>query len=53
MGTYLNPGNRGFEEIIQSDYVDKSGLIGLINNTIGTKKKLTSSIKGGFLRMNI
>lgn len=41
MGTYLNPGNSGFAEIIQSDYVDKTGLISLINSTIGTKKKLT------------
>lgn len=41
MGTYLNPGNSGFVEIIKSDYVDKTELIGLINNTIGTKKKLT------------
>ena len=41
MGTYLNPGNSGFAEILQSDYVDKTGLISLINSTIGTKKKLT------------
>ena len=41
MGTYLNPGNSGFAEILESDYVDKTELIGLINNTIGTKKKLT------------
>ena len=41
MGTYLNPGNSGFVEILKSDYVDKTGLISLINNTIGTKKKLT------------
>lgn len=41
MGTYLNPGNSGFEEILQSDYVDKTGLIGLINRTIGKKSKLT------------
>ena len=41
MGTYLNPGNSGFTEMIESDYVDKTGLIGLINGTIGTKKKLT------------
>ena len=41
MGTYLNPGNSGFEEIVKSDYVDKTGLIGLINRTIGTKQKLT------------
>ena len=41
MGTYLNPGNSGFVEILKSDYVDKTELIGLINSTIGTKKKLT------------
>lgn len=41
MGVYLNPGNSGFLEIINSDYVDKTGLIGIINKTIGTKRKLT------------
>lgn len=41
MGTYLNPGNSGFAEILKSDYVDKTGLIRIINSTIGTKKKLT------------
>ena len=41
MGNYLNPGNSGFEEIRNSLYVDKSGLIRLINETIGTKQKLT------------
>ena len=41
MGTYLNPGNSGFAEMLQSDYVDKTGLISLINETIGTKKKLS------------
>ena len=41
MGVYLNPGNSGFVEILQSYYVDKTGLISLLNSTIGTKKKLT------------
>ena len=41
MGTYLNPGNSGFAEMLKSDYVDKTGLISMINGTIGTKKKLT------------
>ena len=41
MGTYLNPGNIGFAEILKSDYVDKTGLIHMINDTIGTRKKLT------------
>lgn len=41
MGIYLNPGNSGFQEIIQSEYVDKTGLIDLVNQTIGTRGKLT------------
>ena len=41
MGIYLNPGNSGFAEMLKTDYVDKTGLIGLINSTIETKKKLT------------
>ncbi|MDE7352970.1 MAG: AAA family ATPase [Acetatifactor sp.] len=41
MGTYLNPGNNGFQEILQSEYVDKTGLITLVNKTIGTMGKLT------------
>ena len=41
MGTYLNPGNSGFEKIRNSIYVDKSGLIEAINRTIGTMQKLT------------
>ena len=41
MGTYLNPGNEGFQEILQSEYVDKTGLIALVNETVGTMKKLT------------
>ena len=41
MGTYLNPGNSGFAAMSRSDYVDKTGLINMINSTIGTKKCLT------------
>lgn len=41
MGIYLNPGNSGFQEIIRSEYVDKTGLIALVNQTIGTRNKLT------------
>ena len=41
MGTYLNPGNEGFRKILQSEYVDKTGLIALINKTIGTMEMLT------------
>ena len=41
MGTYLNPGNKAFQKILQSEYVDKTGLIVLINKTIGTMEMLT------------
>lgn len=41
MGFYVNPGNAGFAEIADSDYVDKTGLIDLINQSIGKKNKLT------------
>lgn len=41
MGTYLNPGNSGFAEIVNGIYIDKTGLISLINQTIHTKQKLT------------
>ena len=41
MGNYLNPGNSGFETVRNSRYVDKSGLIRLINDTIRTKQKLS------------
>ncbi len=40
MGTYLNPGNSGFTRIFQSDYVDKTNLIRLVNNVIDTTKNL-------------
>lgn len=41
MGTYVNPGNLAFAEIDDSDYVDKTSLISLVNKTIGRKNKLT------------
>lgn len=40
MGTYLNPGNIGFEEVLNGDYIDKTGLIALINQRINTPGKL-------------
>ena len=41
MGYYINPGNENFKVIVQDDYVDKSGLISLINDTIGTRRMLS------------
>ena len=40
MGIYLNPGNCGFQRIINSEYVDKTELIRLINDAIGTVDNL-------------
>lgn len=41
MGMYLNIGNAGFQSVRKGLYVDKTGLISFINNTLGTKDKLT------------
>ena len=40
MGTYINPGNQAFRRISSSDYVDKTGLIGLFNERIGGAESL-------------
>ena len=40
MGTYLNPGNSGFARIVKQDYIDKTGLIAIINKTIDTTSNL-------------
>ena len=40
MGMYVNPGNSGFAEIDDDDYVDKTGLIELVNRTIERRNKL-------------
>lgn len=37
MGIYVNPGNSGFAEINDQDYVDKTMLIEQINRTVGKK----------------
>lgn len=41
MGNYLNPGNSGFARIRNDVYIDKTGLVGLINQTIDTPRCLT------------
>ena len=38
MGLYINKGNAGFRRIRNSEYVDKSGLIGVVNRTLGTEQ---------------
>ena len=37
MGMYINKGNNGFRMIRNSEYVDKSGLINVINRTLFTE----------------
>ena len=41
MGIYINPGSSGFTEINHSEYIDKTMLIDLVNQTLGTTNKLT------------
>ena len=38
MGTYINIGNEGFQRIRNSEYVDKSGLIPVVNKTLFTEQ---------------
>ena len=41
MGSYLNPGSKGFEESLNSAiYVDKTGLIAYTNKVSNTKQAL-------------
>ncbi len=41
MGLYINKGNEGFRQVRNSEYVDKSGLISVVNKTLFTEKKLS------------
>ena len=38
MGTYINKGNEGFQRALNSDYVDKTGMIAVINKTLNTER---------------
>ncbi|MBO7674097.1 MAG: AAA family ATPase, partial [Atopobiaceae bacterium] len=40
MGTYLNPGNSGFQRIVNGEYVDKTRMIALLNKAVDTTKNL-------------
>lgn len=41
MGIYINKGNEGFRRAINGDYVDKTGMIEIINKTLDTERSLT------------
>ncbi len=39
MGTYINKGNLAFKKILNSDYVDKSSFIAVVNSTLDSEKQ--------------
>ena len=41
LGIYINPGNEGFNEIRKGEYVDKSGLLSVVNRTLSTDRRLS------------
>ena len=41
MGIFINKGNSGFRQSRNSEYVDKSGLIAVVNKTLFTEQKFT------------
>ena len=45
VGTYVNLGNEGFQGMLSYEYVDKTGLIALVNAAIGTPNKLICSTR--------
>ena len=40
MGTYLNPGNSGFKRILKDYYIDKTGMIDIINERMDSMSNL-------------
>ncbi len=41
MGIYINKGNEGFSSALRGRYVDKTGLIAFVNETLGTERRYT------------
>ena len=41
MGTYINIGNAGFQSARNSEYIDKSGLISIVNGTLFTEHRFS------------
>ena len=41
MGTYIDIGNSGFQSARNGEYIDKSGLIGIINETLFTERRFS------------
>ena len=41
MGTYIDLGNSGFQSVRADEYVDKSGLISIVNGTLFTRRRFS------------
>ena len=41
MGTYINIGNAGFQRVRNGEFVDKSGLIAIVNSTLFTERSFS------------
>lgn len=41
MGIYINKGNEGFRSALNGEYVDKTGMIGIINKLLNTERSLS------------
>ena len=41
MGIYINKGNEGFQSARNSEYIDKSGLIAIVNSTLNTEQRFS------------
>lgn len=41
MGIYINKGNECFRSALNGEYVDKTGMIGIINKTLDTERRYT------------
>ena len=53
MGSYLNPGSKGFQESLNSEiYVDKTGLIEKTNAVLDTRQKFLCEPTKTFWKIN-
>ena len=41
MGTYINIGNAGFQSVRNGEFIDKSGLLALVNGTLFTERRFS------------
>ena len=41
MGAYINIGNAGFQSVRNGEYVDKSGLVSIVNSTLFTERRFS------------